>query len=47
MPDHGSEFSEHDLPVHNLATLLRKYILSHIETPNNRIQRTQKAGGLL
>ena len=44
---HGSEFSEHDLPVHNLATLLRKYILSHIETPNNRIQRTQKAGGVL
>jgi hypothetical protein len=31
---HGSEFSERDLPVHNLATLLRKYILANIATPN-------------
>ncbi len=31
---HGDEFSEKDLPVHELAALLRKYVLAHIETPN-------------
>ncbi len=31
---HGEEFSEKDLPVHELAALLRKYILAHVETPN-------------
>ena len=31
---HGDEFSEKDLPVHELASLLRKYVLAHIETPN-------------
>jgi hypothetical protein len=29
---HGNEFSEKDLPVHDLAALLRKYVLAHIET---------------
>ena len=31
---HGEEFSERDLPVHELAALLRKYILAHVERPN-------------
>ncbi len=31
---HGEEFSEKNLPVHELAALLRKYILAHVETPN-------------
>lgn len=31
---HGEEFSEKDLPVHELASLLRKYVLAHIATPN-------------
>jgi hypothetical protein len=29
---HGNEFSDKDLPVHDLAALLRKYVLAHIET---------------
>ena len=31
---HGEEFFEKDLPVHELAALLRKYILAYVETPN-------------
>ncbi len=31
---HGEEFSERDLPVYELAVLLRKYILAHVERPN-------------
>jgi hypothetical protein len=34
---HGDEFSEKDLPVHDLAILLRKYILAHIEAPNQTL----------
>jgi hypothetical protein len=29
---HGEEFSEKDLPIHELATLLRKYVLAHVAT---------------
>lgn len=31
---HGEEFSERNLPVHDLATMLRKYILAYVEVPN-------------
>jgi len=31
---HGEDFLEKDLPVHELAALLRKYVLAHVETPN-------------
>ncbi len=31
---HGEEFSERDLPVYDLAAMLRKYILAHVERPN-------------
>jgi hypothetical protein len=31
---HGDEFSEKDLPVHELVALLRKYFVARIETPN-------------
>jgi hypothetical protein len=31
---HGEEFPERDLPVHELAALLRKYLLAHVATPN-------------
>ncbi|MEI7902160.1 MAG: hypothetical protein WCK89_18050, partial [bacterium] len=34
---HGDEFSEKDLPVHDLAVLLRKYVLAHIEAPNQTL----------
>jgi hypothetical protein len=28
---HGEEFSEKNLPVHDVATLLKKYVIAHIE----------------
>lgn len=31
---HGDEFSEKDLPVHELTSLFRKYLLAHLEAPN-------------
>jgi hypothetical protein len=31
---HGEEFSEENLPVHELAALLRKYVLAHVANPN-------------
>ena len=31
---HGDEFSEMNLPVRELAALLRKYVLAHVTTPN-------------
>jgi hypothetical protein len=31
---HGEPFSEKDLPVHELAALLRKYVVARIATPN-------------
>ena len=32
---HGEEFSERDLPVNELAALLRRYMLGHLQTPNS------------
>lgn len=37
---HGDEFSEKNLPVHELAKLLRKYVLAHVATPNPAVQGT-------
>lgn len=34
---HGEEFTERDLPIHDLAALLRKYILAHIERPKQSL----------
>lgn len=34
---HGEEFAEEDLPVDELASLLRKYVLARIETANQMI----------
>jgi hypothetical protein len=39
---HGNEFSEKNLPVHDLAALLRKYVLAYIETPNQALN-TERA----
>jgi hypothetical protein len=32
---HGEPFSEKDLPVHEMAALLRKYVVARISTPNH------------
>jgi hypothetical protein len=42
---HGEEFSEKDLPVHELATLLRKYVLAHIATPNTALNADAPTSG--
>ena len=42
---HGKDFSEKDLPVDELATLLRKYVLAHIETPNQVLNTDVSTGG--
>ena len=42
---HGEGFSEKDLPVDELATLLRKYVLAHIETPNLALNTDVPTGG--
>ncbi len=34
---HGEEFCEEDLPVHELAALLRKYMLAYVQTPDPAI----------
>lgn len=34
---HGEPFSEKELPVHELAALLRKYVLARIATPNQAL----------
>jgi len=34
---HGEPFSEKDLPVHELAALLRKYVVARIEKPNKAV----------
>jgi hypothetical protein len=36
---HGDEFSERDLPVHELAELLRKYLVAYIEMPSQPLIR--------
>jgi hypothetical protein len=30
---HGDEFSEKNLPIEDVAALLRKYVIAHIEPP--------------
>lgn len=42
---HGDEFAEKDLPVHDLAALLRKYVLAHIETPNPALNTDAPTSG--
>lgn len=42
---HGEEFSEKDLPVHELAALLRKYVLAHIATPNPALNTDAPTSG--
>jgi len=39
---HGDAFSEKDLPVQELAALLRKYVLAHIESPTRRSTQTRR-----
>ena len=34
---HGEPFSEKDLPVHEMAALLRKYVVARIATPSNSL----------
>ena len=42
---HGEPFSEKDLPVHEMAALLRKYVLARIATPNKALNRDAPTGG--
>lgn len=42
---HGEPFSEKDLPVHELAALLRKYVLARIATPNQALNADAPSGG--
>lgn len=43
---HGEPFSEKDLPVHEMAALLRKYVVARIATPNNALNTyTPTSGG--
>ncbi|MBK8275979.1 MAG: hypothetical protein IPK92_09065 [Nitrospira sp.] len=42
---HGDEFSEKDLPLHELAGLLRKYMLAHVETPNPAVNKDAPTSG--
>jgi hypothetical protein len=42
---HGEEFSEKNLPVHELAALLRKYVLAHVATPNPALNADAATSG--
>lgn len=42
---HGDEFSEKNLPVHELAALLRKYVLAHVATPNTALNADAPTSG--
>lgn len=42
---HGEPFSEKDLPVHELAALLRKYVLARLATPNQALNADAPSGG--
>jgi hypothetical protein len=45
---HGEPFSEKDLPVHELAALLRKYVIARIATPNKALNTdAPTSGGLV
>ncbi|SPF37003.1 hypothetical protein SBDP1_1590002 [Syntrophobacter sp. SbD1] len=40
---HGEEFSEQDLPIHEISTLLMKYLLAFMERPNQTIASSGSA----
>lgn len=42
---HGEPFSEKDLPVHEMAALLRKYVLARIATPNKTLNSDAPTSG--
>lgn len=42
---HGELFSEKELPVHELAALLRKYVLARIATPNQALNADAPTSG--
>lgn len=42
---HGEPFSEKDLPVHEMAALLRKYVLARIATPNKALNTDAPTSG--
>jgi hypothetical protein len=42
---HGERFSEKELPVHELAALLRKYVLARIATPNQALNADAQRSG--
>lgn len=42
---HGEPFSEKELPVHEMATLLRKYVLARIATPNRVLNSDTPTSG--
>lgn len=44
---HGEKFSEKNLPVHELAALLRKYVLAHVATPNPPFNADAQTSGAL
>lgn len=42
---HGERFSEKELPVHEMAALLRKYVLARIATPNRALNSDTPTSG--
>ena len=42
---HGEPFSEKDLPVHEMASLLRKYVVARIATPNKTLNTDAPKNG--
>lgn len=42
---HGEPFSERDLPVHELAALLRRYVLARIAAPNQGLNAEVPTSG--
>ncbi len=42
---HGEPFSEKDLPVHEMAALLRKYVVARIATPNKALNTVAPTSG--
>jgi len=42
---HGERFSEKELPVHEMAALLRKCVLARIATPNSALNSDTQTSG--
>lgn len=42
---HGEPFSEKDLPIHEMASLLRKYVVARIATPNEALNPDAATSG--